>query len=151
MGKFNSAYKYMYDAAPEVALVPKDHAAHAASFAGAAVALPQVQGWWNQPQYPAANVFAIAVNVEALDHTTGDETYSLAIEFGTDGTFGTKVVSHTLAAKKPGQLAALVDMDTIVALLGAAPTAVRVNATLAGTTPSITLHAWLAGSIVDAD
>jgi hypothetical protein len=42
-------------------------------------------------------------------------------------------------------------MDTIVAQLGAAPTFVRVNATLAGTTPSITLHAWLAGSIVDAD
>jgi hypothetical protein len=151
MGKFNSAFKYMYDAAPESALVPKDHAAHVASFIGAAVALPQVQGWWNQPQYPAADVFAIAVNVEALDHTTGDETYALAIEFGTDASFATKVVSHTLTPKKPGQLAALVDMDTIVNQLGAAPTFVRVNATLAGTTPSLTLHSWLAGAIIDAD
>jgi len=151
MGKFNSGFKYMYDAAPEVALLPKDHVAHVASFNGAAVALPQVEGWWNQPQYPADNVFAVAINVEAVDTATGDETYALSLAFGTDDTFATEIVQQTVHVKKAGQYAILVDMDTVVKQLGAAPTACRIEATLAGTTPSITAHAWLAGSIVDAD
>jgi hypothetical protein len=95
MGKFNSAFKYMYDAAPESALVAKDHAAHTVTFNSTSIVLPKVQGWWNNPQYPADNVFAVAVNVEALDHTTGDETYTIELEIGDAG------YAHSQKTQKP--------------------------------------------------
>jgi hypothetical protein len=150
MSKMNSRFKYMYDAAPESALLPKDHAAHVASFNGPTVALPTLGGYWNVPAISAELAFAVAINVEAVDHTTGDETYALALTFGVDGTFATKVAAGTVSVKGTGQYVILVDIDTVVAQLGAAPTAVRIEAALAGTTPSITAHAWLAGEIKDA-
>jgi hypothetical protein len=52
---------------------------------------------------------------------------------------------------QPGQYAFLVDLDFAGKALGQPINELRLAVTMAGTTPSITLHSWLAGSIVDAD
>lgn len=147
MAKMNGAFKYQYDAAPESALIPKDHAAHTATFNGTPIVLDVLSGFWTNGEL-ADMAFAVAVNVEAIDATTGDETYTLELEFGPVG-FGTSSKTHKAIVKGPGQYAFLVDFDTVVALQ-ANTAAMRIAATLAGTTPSITMHAWIAGRILDA-
>jgi hypothetical protein len=143
MAKMNTRYRYMLDNAPAITLVAKDGVAKTASFNGAAVTLDTVLGHWNDPHYLADTLFAVAVNVDAIDATTGDETYTLALEFGTAG-FAQTVRTHTLAVKGPGQYVMVVDAETVMAMLDDVAV-VRVAATLAGTTPSITLNAWFAG------
>jgi hypothetical protein len=146
MSKLNSRFRYMYDAAPAAALLPKDGVAKTASFDGPTITLDKLNGFWNVPSIAADTVFPVAINVTALDKTTGDETYTLELEFGTAG-FAQTVRTHVLAVKATGQLVALVDIDTVTALLGARPAVLRLKGTLAGTTPSITAHAFLAGNI----
>lgn len=151
MAKFNSKFKYMYDAAAPSALIVKDGVAHTASFNGNTIIMPAVQGWWNQPQYPADYAFAVAVNVDALDFTTGDETYTVELEWGTKtGDFTNSIKTHKAVLKATGQIAFLVDMDTVLALKPDA-FSVRLAMTLAGTTPIATLYGWLAGQIIDAN
>lgn len=147
MAKMNSPFKYMYDAAPEAAVVVKDHATHTATFNAPAVSLDLLAGYWNQPNPGLADqTFAIVVNVESLDFTTADETYALELEFGPAG-FATSVKPFKLNVTKPGQYAFLVDLDTIRAIKADADT-FRLVATLGGTTPIIALHAWNAGAII---
>lgn len=147
MAKFNSKFKYMYDAAPEIALVTKDHVAKTASFNGTVYALETLNGYWNVPAILADEAFAVVFHVEALDQTTGDEVYTVELEFGPIG-FATSIKPFKAVVTKPGQYAFLVDIDTIVALK-ADVAAMRLAVTLAGTTPSVTLYAFIAGQIID--
>lgn len=151
MAKMNSKFKYMYDAAPASELIAKDGVAKTATFNGTAIALDKLNGYWahNNNGILADDVFAIAVNVAALDATTGDETYTIELEAGPVG-FATSIKTSKLTVSAPGQYAILVDMDTIKAMK-ADVGAIRLAVTLAGTTPSITLNAWIAGAIIDAD
>jgi len=147
MAKMNSKFKYMYDAAPASALIVKDHAAKTASFDGPAVVLDKVLGYWNVADpILADSTVAIAINVEEVETSTGDETYELALEVGPEG-FATSVTTHTVTVTGPGQYVMLVDFDTIKAMKDDAA-AVRIAGTLGGTTPSIKLHAWFAGAII---
>jgi hypothetical protein len=148
MSRMNSKFRYMYDAAPASALIAKDGAAHVATFNGTAIALDELDGYWNTNEL-ADEVFAIAVNVTAIDHTTGDETYTVELEFGPAG-FATSVKTSKLTIGAVGQYAILVDAATLRAMKADGNT-IRLVGTLAGTTPSITLHAWIAGAIVDAN
>jgi hypothetical protein len=149
MSKFASKYRYIYDAAPQAALAPNDGVAITATGNLATHVLDKVQGWWNNPQFPADNVFAVAINVEAADFTTGDETYTVELEFG-DAGYAHSVKPHKATIKGVGQYVFNVDIPTIVQSLGAyALNEFRVVLTLAGTTPSITLKAFMAGEIID--
>lgn len=145
MAKMNSKFKYMYDAAPASELIAKDGVAKTASFNGTVKVLDVVDGHWNTNEL-ADQTFAVVVNVLALDATTGDETYTLELEFG-DADFAPAQKTHKLVVSKPGQYVFLVEADTVRA---AVPTAdrFRIAATLAGTTPSITLHAFIGGQIL---
>jgi hypothetical protein len=148
MAKMNTKFRYMYDAAPASALLPKDHAAKTASFNGSAIVLDTVGGYWNAADPILADTtFAIAVNVENVDRTTGDETYTLEVEFGPVG-FASSVKTHKLVVTKPGQYVILVDAETVKAMKSDVA-AMRIAATLDGTTPSITAHAWIAGRIIN--
>lgn len=142
MAKMNTKYRYMLDEAPAATLIAKG-AAKTASFNAPALTLDTVRGYWNDPHYLADTAFVVAVNVEAIDATTGDETYTIELEFGT-AAFAASVTTHTLVVKGPGQYVMIVDAETVAAMLPAVE-AVRIAATLAGTSPSITLNAWLAG------
>lgn len=146
MSKLKSKFRYMYDAAPASTLVAKDAVAKTASFNGSAIVLDELNGYWNNAGELADAVFAVAVNVTAMDTTTGDEAYTVELEFGPAG-FATSVKSHKLTITKTGQYVILVDVDTLRAMK-ADGAAIRLAGTLAGTTPSITLHAWLAGSVI---
>ncbi len=145
MAKMNSPFKYMYDAAPEAAVVVKDHATHTATFNAPAVLLDKLSGHWTSGEL-ADQTFAVVVNVESLDFTTTDETYVLELEFGPVG-FGSSVKPFKLNVVAPGQYAFLIDFDTIKAIK-ADVAAFRLVATLAGTTPIIALHSWIAGAII---
>lgn len=142
MAKMNTKYRYMLDNAPASTLLAKGAPA-TASFNGVPLVLDKVGGWWNDPHYLADTVVAIAINVETIDATTGDETYKLELEFG-DDTFTKTVKTHSVTVTGPGQYVVLVDAETVMAML---PTvnAVRLNGVLAGTTPSIVAYAWIAG------
>lgn len=82
----------------------------------------------------------VSVDV-AADATTGDETYNVALETDSDPAFGTPTVleSRTIA---PSTLVA--GYQTAIAI---PPTGVEryisANYTLAGTTPSVTVSAWV--------
>lgn len=144
MAKMNSPFKYMYDAAPEAAVVAKDHVAKTATFNGAAFTLDTLHGHWTSGEL-ADTTFPVVVNVEALDKTTGDETYTLELEFGPAG-FGSSIKPQKLVVAAPGQYVFLVDIDTLKAVKNDIA-AFRLVGTLAGTTPSITLHAFIGGAI----
>lgn len=143
--KMNSRFKYMFDAAPSVALVAKDGVAKTASFNGAPLTLDTLQGYWTDGEL-ADQTFAVVVNVTALDRTTGDETYTLELEFGPAGFAGAEK-THKLVVTATGQYVFLVDLDTVKAVQ-ADVAQVRLVGTLAGTTPSVTLHAFIAGAII---
>lgn len=145
MSKMNDKTKYLFDAAPAATLVAKG-AAKTASADGAAFALDQVEGYWNDGEL-ADNTIAVVVHVTALDTTTGDEAYEIDLEFGDDAAFTNATLTHTLAVSKAGQYVILVDVATVTRLLDGA-SHMRVNLTAAGTTPSITFHAWLGGAIL---
>lgn len=145
MAKMNSKFKYMFDAAPASTLIAKDGVAKTASFNSTVKVLDVVDGHWNTNEL-ADQTFAIAVNVTALDRTSNDETYVLELEFG-DADFSPAQKTHRIAVSAPGQYVFLVDADTVRAAVAAADR-FRIAATLAGTTPSITLHAWMAGAII---
>lgn len=149
MAKMNSQFKYMYDAAPSVALVAKDHQAHTGSFNGTAIILDKLGGYWNtnDARSLADTTFAIVLNVEAIDTTTGDETYTAAIEFGPVN-FATSVKPNVVTIKRPGQYVMLVDADT-VAFMNNDVAAMRLAVTAGGTSPSITLHAFVGGAIIN--
>jgi hypothetical protein len=149
MAKMNSKFKYMYDAAPASALARKDHSARTGSFNGDALVLDKLDGYWTEKAKGgilADTTFAVAINVENIDTTNGDESYKLELEFGPVG-FASGVKPYSVIVKAPGQYVMLVDADTVKALK-ADVGAMRLVGTLGGTTPSITLHAWIAGAIL---
>jgi hypothetical protein len=144
MSKMKSKFKYMYDAAPASELIAKDGVAKTASFDGTAKVLDVLEGYWTAGEL-ADDVFAVAINVTAVD-LAADETYVLELEAGPVG-FATSVVVGKVTIAGTGQYVILVDADTVKAQKADAA-AIRLAGTIGGTTPSITLHAWIAGRIV---
>lgn len=149
MAKMNSKFKYMYDAAPSIKLAPNDGVNVTADTNFTAYALDQLDGYWNTQNELADQTFAVVINVEDLDRTTGDETYVFSLQFGDAVGFGgATAITHRLEAKAAGtQLAALVDIDTVRAMLAGA-THMRLQLDVTGTTPIINFKAYIAGAII---
>ena len=144
MSKMKSKFKYMFDAAPASQLIAKDEIAKTASFTGTAKVLDVLEGYWTSGEL-ADDVFAVAINVLAAD-LSSDEEYVLNLEAGPVG-FATSLVIGTVKIAGTGQYVILVDADTVKAQKADAA-AIRLVGDVSGTTPSITLHAWIAGRIV---
>lgn len=87
-----------------------------------------------------AEGYKIVIVVEALDRTTGDETYTLVAEVGAAGSPATKV--GEVAVNGRGQFVLALDSATIEKL-DANREVLELNLAVAGTTPSITFSAWL--------
>lgn len=145
MAKMNSKFKYMLDAAPSITFRNGAAAALTATANTNAIALDQLDGYWNTQGELADTTFAIVVNVNAID-TTSDETYLLELEAGPVG-FGSSIKTHRLPVNKTGQYVMLVDIDTIKHMK-ADVAALRIAATLGGTTPSLDFTAFIAGAII---
>lgn len=141
MSIMKSKFKYMYDAAPSITLRAKSSAAVIADANSDVIVLDTLQGYWTNNEL-ADQTFAVIVNVEAVDHVTGDETYKLDLQFGPIG-FASNAVIGTLAAiPGTGQYIILVDADTARAVK-ADGAAIRLALDVNGTTPSITYYAWI--------
>ena len=147
MAKMNSKFKYMFDAAPSIALGANDGVAITSTTQGPAYALDQLDGYWNIEGELADQTFAVVVNVEALGTANGDEVYAFALEFGSDSGFGDGSDAQVLEVTQPGQYVFLVDIDTLKAC-NAGLSHIRVTAALAGTGPTVTYKAWNAGAII---
>lgn len=141
MANMNSKFRYMYDADPSVSLIPNDGAAHTATFNSASLALDFNDGYWNVPAQIADEAFAIVINVTAVDHTTGDETYNFALVGSSDGFATSTQIGAVAKVPATGQYVILVDALTMTEEVPGI-TAIRLAATLAGTTPSITAFAF---------
>lgn len=145
MSFLNTKFQYMYDAAPAVSLRAKTDAQLTATAAGAALALDQVEGYWNNGEL-ADKTFAVVVNVTAVDP---DGTYDIELQGGPAGFASNKVLGALKGITTPGQYVLLVDVKTAVALK-ADLAAIRLNTVITDTdgaganVPGITFHAWLA-------
>lgn len=87
--------------------------------------------------------FAVAINVEAFDVANADETYVFSV-VGQDSAGSNDVTLATLGAiAETGEHLVLIDAETAVKLAGASTKKLKLTATLAGTTPSLTYSAWV--------
>lgn len=141
MANMSSKFRYMYDADPSVSLIPNDNAAHTATFNSAALTFDLLDGYWNVPSQIADEAFAVVINVTAVDHTTGDETYKIDLAVSADGFSTSSVVGTVAKITATGQYVILVDALTLTEVVPS-PTSMRLVVTLAGTTPSITAFAF---------
>lgn len=148
MAKMNSKFKYMYDAAPSIKLAPNDGVAVTADTNFTPYALDQLNGYWNTQGELADQTFAVVINVDSIDTTTGDETYVFSLQFGDAVGFGSgTTITHRIAVTGPGQYVALVDIDTVKAMLDDA-THMRLQLDVTGTTPIAVFKAFIAGAII---
>lgn len=89
-----------------------------------------------------AGTFKVVFVVTALDKTTGDETYTLSVETDAATSFGSPATVGSVTVTATGTFEVLLSADGI-AKLDSTAAAIRVKATLAGTSPSITYGAFV--------
>lgn len=143
MASMNSKVKRAFDAEASVTLRNAADGAETASAAEAAVALSALnKAYWDNDEL-AYGKLHVNIHVEAADLADTDETYDLAVEVADDSGFTTNVVEIcSISVPGPGYYMVPVDADTAKDL-GNTPTHIRVNATLGGTSPSITYGCWI--------
>ncbi|MCW3505653.1 Bbp16 family capsid cement protein [Burkholderia cenocepacia] len=89
------------------------------------------------PGRPLWVVVAVAV---AADNTTGDETYSIALQTDDNAAFSSPTTIATLA---PAAASMPAGSRFVIGMPFANERYLRLNYTLGGTTPSVTLNAFL--------
>lgn len=83
MSKMNTSHRYMYDAAPAVALLPRG-AAKTESFTGTGIALDKVGGHWNVKGELGDETLAVVINVTAIAASARTATITFASVVATD-------------------------------------------------------------------
>jgi hypothetical protein len=146
MAKLKSNFKYMLDAAPSITFRDGSAAALTADANTAAIVLDTLDGYWNTNNELADSTFAVVINVNQLDETTGDETYVLNLVAGPVG-FATSTVVGTVTVRETGQHVILVDVDTVRKSVANAE-ALRIAVDVTGTTPIIDFTAFIGGAII---
>lgn len=89
-----------------------------------------------------AGTFKVVFVVTALDLSSGNETYSLSVETDAATSFGSPTTVGSVTPAATGTYEVLLSADGI-AKLDSTAAAIRVKATLGGTTPSITYGAFV--------
>ncbi|MCO1435445.1 hypothetical protein L0Z13_11285 [Burkholderia multivorans] len=89
------------------------------------------------PGQPLWAVIAVQV---AADNTTGDETYSIALQTDDNAAFSSPT---TIATVAPAAAAMTAGARFVIGMPFANERYLRLNYTLGGTTPSVTLNAFL--------
>jgi hypothetical protein len=108
------------------------------------IPLDVLTAYWNTGDDANLLETAVVLEVTAL---TGTGTYSVAVQVAPDaGVFASPVAIGTLAITQTGRAVITVNRDDIVAALGGSETAgaLRLYFTLGGTSPSITVAAYVA-------
>ena len=134
-----SRSRFPYDAA----LVMQAYGTAAVTADGASNGLElQRNAHHSLPAGIAYGQFAVVLDVLALDETTGDETYVVNVEVGTDATFATKATVHSFTVDATGARSVILDtVDIEKALSGAK--FIRTAVDVGGTTPSITYASYV--------
>lgn len=142
MAIMKTPFPYQYDA--ELALRAPGSAAVTATAATDEFDLGALTAYWNGADGEvAAEQLAIVVDVTEIDVADTNETYTFQVQTDSEAAFGdTPVGSFQLAVAATGVYVFLLDVDTL-RLLDADGAFVRLNLTIAGTTPSITYAAWV--------
>lgn len=141
-----SAVRHQYDAS--LALTPPGTAAITATAVSAAVDIYEI----SHSPYGALNgrngvgSFDLVFYVAALDHTTGDETYTVQIQsVALDGTTVTTQESVVLTTAQIGKVLTYpLQPSTLAAFASGDASHVRLNVVLGGTTPILQYWAFLA-------
>lgn len=81
----------------------------------------------------------VAINT-AADNTTGDETYSIALQTDDNASFTSPT---TIATVVPAAATLTAGTRVVLGMPYANERYIRLNYTLGGTTPSVTVTAWL--------
>lgn len=149
MAKMNSAFKYMYDAAPSIALLPKDGAVRTATFNGPEKALDQVEGYWNTNEL-ADKTFAVVVHVTELNTSKLSHVLTLtAVE--ADDEVGISDGSIVLTFKADDNFAVGADDDETAANLADAINDAHTNdgllVTAFATNNTVTLISHTSGTV----
>ena len=149
----NSLNQHMLDTAAAVTLKALGGVDITTTTAETGVSL-NVNGtaYWSQGKVPD-QTFAVNIQVNSFDTTTGDETYVFAIQVDSELAFGDAPEaiwsSGDIAATDftaPNNIVANIDADTITRIKSDA-THIRIIATLGGTTPILNYAAWIAPAL----
>lgn len=142
MPSTNFRVKHIRDEDPKVQLRAPTDAAITASAATAALSLDAlVDAYWDNGALAHAGI-GVQVVVTDADFADADETYTISVEVANDEVFTSPqvVAQLSISAAQDARLV-LLDADELQQAYGA--THIRLNAALAGTTPSLTYHAWM--------
>lgn len=93
-----------------------------------------------------AGDFKVVLDVTALDATTGNETYVLSVETDANTSFGSAVQVGAVTVTATGRYEVPLSQWQL-AKLDSGAAAIRVNATLGGTTPSIAYGAFIVPTV----
>jgi hypothetical protein len=142
MANMNSKVKFLVDKAAQVTLRATSAAQITASTAETGITLNNGAAYWNSGNTPY-QVLAVNILVKTIDRTTGDETYTFTVEVSNLVGGSYTVVGTLSGVTAVGAYTILLDMDTIKKLVSNAAF-IRINTTLAGTTPILDYDAYLA-------
>lgn len=147
MANMNSKVKFLVDKEASVTLRATSAAQITATTSETALTLGNGSAYWNAGVTPFQTL-AANILVKTIDRTTGDETYTFAIEVSATAGGSFTEVARVTGVTTVGAYTALIDVDTVKKLV---PTAafVRITATLGGTTPILDYDAYL-GPVVGA-
>lgn len=147
-----SKVKALYDAASTALLRNVADGAETSTATEAAVPLNILDAayWQSGNKLVPHGVLEITIHVTALDTTTGDETYTLALMVDDASAMNdTPLAVWTQTITATGVYTALVDSDTIAKVIAdksGTDLWMAIRATLGGTTPSLTYGAWISAS-----
>lgn len=165
MSKMNSPFKYLYDAAPEAALMVRGAGAQTANFSGTPIVLDVLNGYWNPaPAGLADQTLAVVVNVLTLNASLRTATMTFTTVVNTDTfTLSDGVSSKVFTAVTAGAVIAngefnVAGSDTLTA--AAAVVAIQyaytngliaISATSALGVITLTNHLGTGGTITEAE
>ena len=142
MANMNSKVKFTVDKDASVTLRASSAAQITATTAETGISLNPGTAYWSLGNIPLQTV-AVNFLVKTIDRTTGDEAYTLTVEVATTVGGSYTVVGTLAALTTAGVYTLLLDLDRVLKQVPGAAF-IRVNATLAGTTPILDYDAYLA-------
>lgn len=134
-----SANRFSFDGA--TVLRAEGSADVTATDSSKALPLDVLSSYWASGELASNHQFAIVVQVEKLDKTTGDETYEFAVEVDSSESFGSAAVVTKRSFNSTGKHVFVLSREEIVSAKNGAAF-LRIKATLGGTTPIVAYSAY---------
>ncbi|MEM7226335.1 MAG: hypothetical protein AAF495_25390 [Pseudomonadota bacterium] len=141
MTSMNSAVHFPVDGASQVRFRQDGAGAITASDASDAISLDELVATWNSGNIPQGQL-ALSIFVNSADTANANESYVFEVQSDNSAAFGAPVTHMTTASfTAPGLYVVALDIKT-VRKVDPDCSHLRLNAVLAGTTPSLDYEAW---------